>query len=195
MMTKKGFALATGLLALVGFSASAVVGWNSHSQNRASNAAWAFEGTAPDLIRHAGQIFFGKTAASYPSREVVSSSRDHTMTFEVVEFDVISGLKGVEAGEKVFVERAAAIVEGDGKAVPIDVDGGPFTLGNAYLLFVDWQPEGPFVHQVNADARYEVDKKGVIIAPEPEEAVGRVFHGKTVEEAAAIIKGTLKAPK
>lgn len=190
MMTKKGFVLTTVAVAIVGLSVSTVVGWNSHERGKTSDAAWAFMArNADELTQFADAVVIGKTMSSIPTRAVPSESGDHQMSFEAVEVEVIHSLKGSSPGSMLLVERAASIDE-NGRQAPIDVDGGQFQAGSVNLLFLKLQGDGPFYYQINEQSRYELYGR-TLLGLDEHDPVAASFHGKTLEEAVAVVNGAL----
>lgn len=189
MLTRAKFFGITAAIAVVGFSISSVIGFHAHERAKRSDAAWLeVFGSVREMVDKSDVIVVARAGQSTPSRTAYSDTGEDDLPFEAIEFSVHQGLKGIlNVGSKLVVERAGGM-HLDGTPAEIDADGGAFEEGKLYLLFLKWQPGGPFLYQINHQARYEIVGRDVIAA-EPDDDVAVNFHGKTLGDVVAMIKG------
>ncbi len=189
MITRKTFVGATLLLALAAFGVSMAMSWQMNANpQHLSAAAWKTTfSSAPEMIRGVDAVVLAQAVATKPSRVAASEDGSDSLPFEVTEFTVLRGLKGVAAGEAVAVERAGGSDE-KGSPVYLDADGGDFEVGRTYLLFLNRQEEGPYYYQVNPAGRYSVEAGRLKAAVEPSGDVESSFHGRTTREALRLVR-------
>lgn len=190
MITRKSFVTLTLAIAALGLAASAALAWHLHATearpSKLSHAAWKVEFGAPsELPRGVDLVLVGTALSTREGRVAFSENGEDSLPFEEVTFDVVRGLKGIESGETVVVERAGGI-DYEGHHVILDSDGGPFEIGLTYLLFLKKQEEGPFYYQVNDQGRYKIEGNR-LIAVAHEDPVAGFFHGKSLGEAIGLI--------
>lgn len=188
MLTRNKFLTLTLVVALCGLSASALLGWSHHNpERRFSSAAWKEKYKSVDeLVSRVDAIALARAVGVQPGRTAYSDNGEDALPFEVVQFEVVNGLKGVNDGEQVSVERAGG-TDPSGHTVNVDIDGGEFEVGNTYLLFLKPQEDGQYYYQVNDQGRYQAAGRR-LLAVDPREEVSAVFHGKLVQEGVDLVK-------
>lgn len=184
MLSRKVFWSVTIALAVVGVASGALLGNTVFNQpTHTSHAAWKEVFESPShLAQRVDAVVLAKAVGVEPGRIVYSSNREDALPFEVVQFEVVRGIKGAAVGERVSVERAAG---------NITIDGGAYEIGATYLLFLKQQEEGPYFYQVNHQGRYLVDK-GRLYAAAPEDSVASFFEGRPVAEGLGLVRGYLR---
>jgi hypothetical protein len=184
MFSRKVFWLVTVVLAVVSAASGVLLGNSAFNQPvDSSQAAWKEVFDSPSrLTRGVDAVVLAKAVSVEPGRIAYSSNREDSVPFEVVQFEVIRGLKGANLGERVSVERAAG---------NITIDGGAYEMGATYLLFLKQQEEGPYFYQVNHQGRYLVDQ-GRLYAAAPEDSVASFFEGRPVAEGLGLVRGYLR---
>ena len=194
MITKRKFWTVASLLALVGFAGSSAVAWRFTSPGaQRCDAAWAFEAANPQLlVAHADAIVVAQAVATYPGRIATSEGGEDALPFEVVEFRVDRALKGAFPTGLVLVERAGGVEPLSGIHHVIDIDGGEFTTGHTYLLFLNEQPgDTGYYYQVNDQGRYELAGNKLRALEPDEDPVQKLFDRRTVAEASALVRRIL----
>lgn len=193
MITRRSFVLASVALAVAAFTASSLVGWHLHSsQPQRSAAAWVHSFSTPAQMVAATDVVALVQAGDTRLSRIADSDADSrgatsdSLPFEVSELTVVRALKGTVAGSTLPVERAGGTTE-SGEAVYLDHDGGAFEPGHTYLVFLKQQEDGPFYYQINDQGRYVLDAGRLRAAVDPGAPVARFFHGRTVDEVAAMI--------
>lgn len=185
MVSRKVFLLVTIALAVLGVASGALLGnavFNQPTQTSYA-AAWKEVFDSPSrLAQGVDAVVLAKAVGVEPGRVAYSSDRQDALPFEVVQFEVVRGIKGTAVGERVSVERAAG---------NITIDGGAYEIGATYLLFLKQQEEGPYFYQVNHQGRYLVEK-GRLYAAAPEDAVASFFEGRPVAEGLGLVRGYLR---
>lgn len=179
-------------VALLSFSGSALVTFKAQQfkaqHRRPSSASWVEIFKAPrDMARAVDAIAVARAVDVEPGRLVYSPNGKVAVPFEVVTFEVVTPLKGVEPGESLSVERVAS-----GSAGVFDADGGPYEKGSLYLLFLREQKNGPYFYLVNDEGRYEV-VKGRLRRTATQGDVAAFFHGRHLADAATWVEQSLKA--
>jgi hypothetical protein len=189
MLTRKKVLAITFAMALGTLLASAAIGWKLHDQNQQhSLAAWKDTYRVPeDLAKGVDVIAVAEAGSATQSRVAYSANGEDALPFEVTEFNVIRGLKGIKDSEQILVERAGGVDPQAGVEVFIDADGGDFQSGGKYVLFLKHQETGPYYYQVNDQGRYQVVRDR-LRAVDPNETVSAHLHGKTTDEAIRLIK-------
>lgn len=189
-MTRKSFWTYTLIIALCGLSVSAAFGWRQHQQPRhepLTAASWKehFK-DAKALVKSADAVVLARVDSVAPGRVAYSSNGDDSLSFEVVNFTVVRGLKGEKDGAPVSIERVSS--NQDGTVAYFNFDGGSFQMGGTYLLFLKKQEDGgPYYYQVNDQGRFH-EEGGHLRAVEPDDAVTALFHGRTVAEGISLVK-------
>jgi hypothetical protein len=188
MITRKTFLVTTFAIALGVLAVSATIGWDFHHQDsRSSSAAWKVNYQGPnELVNDVDVIALAQAVAATPSRVAYSDTGEDALPFQAIEFTVVQGIKGVEDGGQLVVERAGGIYP-DGAKVNIDADGGDFVEGGTYLLFLKRQEDGPFYYQVNDQGRFQV-VEGHLKAVDDDDPVAEHFQDKTPTEAVRLVR-------
>ncbi|MCA1565999.1 MAG: hypothetical protein LC803_10255 [Acidobacteria bacterium] len=193
-MTRKSFWTYTLIIALCGLSVSAVFGWRHHQQPRNepyTAASWKehFK-DAKALVKSADAVVLARVESIAPGRTAYSSNGDDSLSFEVVNFTVVDGLKGAKDGSSIAIERVSS--NQDGTVAYFNFDGGSFEAGGTYLLFLKKQEDGgPYYYQINDQGRFH-EEGGHLRAVAPEDDVAALFNGRTVAEGVAIVKQNSK---
>lgn len=190
MINRRTFATMTLAAAALGFLGAAYVGWELHAGAASpavfSQAAWRVKFEAPSELARGVDVVILATAVSIrPGRVAFSDNGEDSLPFEEVSFEVARGMKGLKTGGTVIVERAGG-VDYEGHNVILDADGGPFEIGETYLLFLNRQEDGPFYYQVNDQGRYRIGAERLVAISEDDPVAG-FFHGKKLTEATGLI--------
>lgn len=190
MSSHKRFRIALLAVIAVGLLAGATVADRViHRPVQYAQAAWAEHFQSPvGLARGVDTIVLAQALNVAPSRVATSDKGEGPLPFETVEFEVLRGLKGAAAGDRLMVERAGGTLKGH--AVEITADGGDFVPGEVYMLFLKKQPDGAYFYQVNAQGRYHLEGNH-FIAVDPDDAVATRLHGTTMEEGLARVEASL----
>jgi hypothetical protein len=192
MISRKLFWSVTSLVTIAGLGLGVLAADGFiHRTETATEAAWKEVYEAPSrLVGGVDAIVLAKAVAVEPGRVAYSDNGEDMLPFEVVEFQVVRGLKGAAGEDRVFVERAGGITP-EGPALYVDADGGPFEKGATYLLFLKRQEDGPYYYQVNNQGRFLVDDDRLWAADE-RDPVARFFEGQTVAEGIGFIQSELR---
>jgi hypothetical protein len=196
MLTRRLVVNVTLAVVLLGLAGSSIVGWRLHSgpgdPPRRFHAAWKHTFESPsDLARGVDAIVVARTVQTRPGRIATSDNGEDVLPFEEVTFEIQRALKGARDGESLTVERVGGL-DREGQVVLLDGDGGPFELGETYLLFLMRQEEGPHFYQVNDQGRFGV-RSDHLEAANDEGSVTGFFHGRGTEESLRLIAGYLRA--
>jgi hypothetical protein len=205
-MKRRNVLVLTILVALCGFSVSAMFGVKQHQDQKAqmpsqgkSTAFWKEVYRNPEqLVRGVDLIVLGQAIDKQPGRTAYSANGEDALPFEVVAFRVLNSIKGKNGDGVVYVERAGG-VDPEGNQVILSADGGDFELGNSYLLFLKRQEDGPYYYQVNDQGRYQLEG-GRLKAVDKDDEVSSNFHDRSLEEGIRIVnenkdKGTGPKPR
>lgn len=194
MIKRRTFLTLTLLIASTALVASTYVGWQAHGNrptaSRIVQAAWKH--TFESVSRMAGgvdAIVLAEAVQVRPGRIAYSDNGEDALPFEEVVFRVARGLKGAQPGSELVVERAGGR-DLDDHVILLDADGGPFTLGRTYLLFLMRQEDGPNFYQVNDQARFDVED-GRLRAASPDGPVASFLHGRNLAEALGVVEDSL----
>lgn len=190
MNSRKSFRFALLAVIAVGLVAGATVADRIiHRPVQYAEAAWANVYQSPvGLARGVDSIVLAQVLNVAPSRVATSDKGEGPLPFEVVELEVLHGLKGAATGDRLFVERAGGTLKG--QAVEITADGGELAPGEVYMLFLKRQADGPYYYQVNAQGRYHLEGNH-FIAVDPDDPVATRIHGATMAEGLARVQDSL----
>lgn len=144
-------------------------------------------GSPQGLARGVDAVVLATAAEALPGRTATSENGEDSLSFELVEFEVVRGLKGVKAGERITLERAAETESGHF----LDMDGGPFEIGQTYLLFLQRQEDGGYFYQVNHQGRFRVANDRLLSA-DPEDPVAARFHRRPVTQGLELVRASLQ---
>ena len=144
-------------------------------------------GTPRQLVRGVDAIAVATAVDVRPGRTATSDNGEDVLHFELVDLDVIRGVKGVETTERITVERTAASEGGH----LIDADGGAFEMGQSYLIFLQQQADGPYFYQVNDQGRYRITANGRLDPAAPGGKVAVHFQDRTLEEGLELVRAGL----
>ncbi len=192
-MTRRTFWTYTLIIALCGLSVSAAFGWRHHQQPREdrTSAHWKehFQGIG-QMVAASDAVALVRADSVAPGRVAYSSNNEDSLSFEVVNFTVVRGMKGERTGSSVSVERVSS-TQGDTVAY-FNFDGGDFEVGGTYLLFLKKQEDGgPYYYQINDQGRFH-EEGGHLRAVTPDDEVTSLFNGRTVAEGVALVKQNSK---
>jgi hypothetical protein len=151
-------------------------------------ASWKETFNSPQgLSRGVDAVVLAAAAQAVPGRIATSENGEDSLSFELVELDVVTGLKGVKTGERITLERAAETESG----FFLDADGGPFEIGQTYLLFLQRQEDGTYFYQVNNQGRFRVANDR-LFAADPEDPVAARFHRRPVTQGLEMVRASLQ---
>lgn len=146
-----------------------------------AKARWAEVYRTPGgLVSGADLIVLARHVASQPGRV----AGDVPFTYN--GFEIQRVLKGVHDERELVVEQTGGLRK-DGLILGID-DGGPFVSGRSYLLFLKAQGANGVYYQINHQARYELDRDGMLKGVDPTDAVVARFNGRPLDEASAVVE-------
>lgn len=185
MKLRKNFRFATLAVVALGLVAGATVADRMiHEPVQYAEAAWAqiFK-TPAALARSVDIVVLAQAVDVAPGRVAVSDKGEGPLPFQLVDFEVIHAMKGAAAGDRLTVERAG------GAGVTITADGGEFTPGETYLLFLK-QQDGQYFYQVSHQGRYHLQGDH-LLAVAPDDPVAARFHGTTLGEGVARVESLL----
>lgn len=159
-----------------------------YQQVHKTAASWKEIYNSPQgLSRGVDAVVLATVAEVVPGRTATSENGEDSLSFELVELDVVKGIKGVKAGERITLERAAETESG----FFLDMDGGPFEIGQTYLLFLQRQEDGAYFYQVNHQGRFRV-ANGRLFAADPEDPVAARFHRRPVAQGLEMVRAGLR---
>jgi len=190
MVSRKLFWIGTLAVAVVGLLTGALLAAHpSQPTGPRAKAAWKMIYPAPGpMVRDVDAIVLARAVDIKPGRTAESDNGEDSLRFELASFDVIRGLKGVETGERITLERAAE----SGDSVFLDHDGGSFEAGQRYLLFLKHQEDGgPYFYQVNDQGRFRVANDR-LVAVQPGDRVAAQFHQRPVAEGLRLVRANLR---
>lgn len=188
-MSRKTFWTAAAALALGGLTAGTWIGFAvmGPDEDPYLAAVWAetFE-TPRQMDDSVDAVVVARPVAVHPGRVAVSENGEDELPFELVELEILRPVKGVAArGETLLLERARFEHEG-APTIVLDGDGGPFEIGERYLLFLKRQPDSMYYYQVNPQGRFRLSQ-GRLQTAVPEDPVASSLAGKTLVEALALL--------
>ena len=191
MKSRKSFWFATLVVVALGLAVGAAVADRIiHRPVESAEASWKEIFESPSgLARSVDVIAVAQALDAAPGRVALSDKGEGPLPFQLVEFEVLHGVKGAAPGDRLTVERAGGVSPG-GRKVVVTADGGEFVPGQAYLLFLKQQSDGPYLYQVNDQGRYHV-KGNHLIAVSPDDPVATRFHGATLAEGLARVEAAL----
>jgi hypothetical protein len=160
-----------------------------HRPLHSTKAAWKEVYKAPrQLVRGVQAIALATAVDVQPGRIATSENGEDVLRFELVSFQVVRGLKGVKAGQRITLERAA---ESNG-GIFLDHDGGSFESGQTYLLFLKRKEDGsPYFYQVNDQGRFRIANDR-LVAVRPDDEVAAHFHERTLQEGLRLVRENLR---
>lgn len=188
MKSRKSFWFATLTVVALGLVAGATVADRIiHAPVQYAEASWAQKFDSPaGLAQATDAIVLAQALDVAPGRVALSDKGEGPLPFQLVRFEVLEGLKGAAAGDLLTVERAGS------HAVTITADGGEFTPGQVYLLFLKQQADGEYFYQVNDQGRFQL-KGNHFLAVSPDDPVATRFHGATLGEGLSRVQAALGA--
>lgn len=154
-----------------------------------SKAFWAYRtNDAGQMARDVDAVVVVRFSGATPGRTVSSASGESTLQFELVELVVEAAVKGARRGDSLTVER----VSSDGAVqVTFDQDGGPYRVGERYLLFLRKQPGSGFYYLVNDEGRYSIAADDRL-RPVAEGRVADQLAGTSLAEARSFLGRALR---
>lgn len=151
------------------------------SESVQAKVQWAEVYRTPGgLVAGADLIVLARHVASQPGRVVGD------VPFTYNGFEIQETLKGVHDGRDLVVEQTGGLTKG-GLILSID-DGGPYVPGRSYLLFLKAQGANGVYYQINHQARYEIDRAGILKGVDPTDGVVARFNGRSLDEATGVVE-------
>lgn len=193
MPSKKTFWITTLAFVTLGLLAGVTVAdLMIHQSVESAEAMWKQNFDTPRaLARSVDAVVLAQALDSRPGRVATSDKGEGPLPFQLVDFEVVHGLRGADVGERITVERAGG-VDPTGSRVAISADGGEFAHGEVYLLFLKKQDGTPFYYQVNHQGRYHLNGDH-FLAAFPDDRVATQLHGVTLEQGLARVEASLGA--
>jgi hypothetical protein len=141
-----------------------------------------------ELVADVDAIVLARMERSRPGRSALGDEGRVRVYYKLNDFTVERAVKGdIRPGARITIEQTAEI-DGRGRRVGIDADGGDYSRGSRYLLFLKKQPDTSYYYVVSYQGRYEV-RSGVIDSSHyaqhvhAHDAVLRAFHRQPLERA------------
>lgn len=190
MLSRKQLRIGTLAVVVVGLATGTLLAGRFQSQEKHRTAAFWKEvyKTPRELVHGVDAVVLATAVDIRPGRIATSENREDALRFELIDFDVVRGLKGVKDGERITLERAAESESG----VFLDVDGGAFELDQSYLLFLKWKEDGdPAFYQVNHQGRFRVANNR-LMAADPEDPVAAQLQYRPVEKGLEMVRASLR---
>jgi hypothetical protein len=194
-MRRSTFLLAAIGVLTLGLAASWSIGGvlGSRTEQQRFNAAWKYRAVSVDqMARDVHAVAVARFKGARPGRVAYSSNHESSVSFELNQFVVERGIKGVPTGTKLVLERASALQDGRAPVFP-DHDGGPFEVGGRYLLFLNKQSDANVYYQVNDEARYGVGSDDRL-RTSARGKVAATLSGRSVSEASSLLKQAIAVP-
>jgi hypothetical protein len=177
MRSSKLFWVVSLVLAVAGFTGGSLVSHETSAE--AGKAVWKeVYGSPAEMAARVDAIVLAQVTSVRPGRVVWSENGEDALPFQIVELEVLQGIKGTAKAERIAVERVGG-TSPDGRAIDLSYDGGAFEHGATYLLFLKKQEDGPYYYQVNHQGRYLVAEDR-LWAADPEDSVAKAFEGAPV---------------
>jgi hypothetical protein len=192
MPSRKTFWILTPAVAVLGLASGAVIADRViHEPHVKTQAAWVEIYRSPSqMSRRVDVVVVAKAVGVEPGRVAYSDNGEDALPYQVFEFEPVNSVKGLRGDRNLFVERAGGDSP-DGSNVYLDADGGPFEIGQTYLLFLKRQPDGPYFYQVNNQGRYRVANDR-LQAVEKGDAVTDTLDGRTLREGLGMVRAALR---
>lgn len=182
-------------LAVVALGVATSIGalqlFHQHDEKR-FHTAWKDTFQAPgQMIRSVDAVVVARHTGTSPGRVAFSDNPEDAVPFELNHFVIEQGMKGLAHGTTLTVERVGG--DANGETVFLDADGGPYTPGQQYVLFVNKQPESSFYYVVNDEGRFNVE--GGRLASASEGGVAGAMRGMGLRELAGLVTAELNRGK
>jgi hypothetical protein len=177
MRSSKLFWAMSLVLAFAGFTGGSLI---SHETSTvAGKAVWKEVYASPaEMAARVDAIVLARVTGTRQGRVVWSENGEDALPFQIVELEVLQGIKGTAKAERISLERVGGTAP-DGRALDLSYDGGAFEHGATYLLFLKKQEDGPYFYQVNHQGRY-LAAGDRLWAAAPEDSVAKAFEGAPV---------------
>ena len=190
MHSRKLFWVVSLALAAAGFAGGSLVSHETATET--GKAVWKEVYASPaEMARRVDAVVLARVTGTRPGRVVWSENGEDALPFQVVELEVVEGLRGAAKAERIFLERAGGTAP-DGRAVDLSYDGGAFEHGATYLLFLKKQEDGPYFYQVNLQGRYLVTG-GRLWASDPDDPIAKAFEGVPVARGIGRVREDLRS--
>jgi hypothetical protein len=160
----------------------------------ATRASWkdVFESPAA-LAQGVDAVVLVTAEGTEPGRTAVGDLGTSPVSFVLNHFRVDEAFKGdVTLGSMITVEQTAE-VHADGSRVGIDSDGGPYTAGRQYLLYLQKQPGTDYWYVVSYQGRYNVEA-GRLVGVHAHDAVVQAIQFQPSAEVASLVRNQLSSP-
>lgn len=165
------------VLAVAGFTGGSLI--SHETATAAGQAVWKEVYASPaEMAARVDAIALARVTGTRQGRVVWSENGEDALPFQIVELEVLQGIKGTAKAERISLERVGGTAP-DGRALDLSYDGGAFEPGATYLLFLKKQEDGPHFYQVNHQGRYLVAGDR-LWAADPEDSVTKAFEGAPV---------------
>ncbi|HEX6903861.1 MAG TPA: hypothetical protein VF789_29390 [Thermoanaerobaculia bacterium] len=177
MRSSKLFWVVSLVLAIAGFTGGSLI--SHETSTEAGKAVWKEVYASPaEMAARVDAIVLARVTGTRQGRVVWSENGEDALPFQIVELEVLQGIKGAAKAERISLERVGGTAP-DGRALDLSYDGGAFEPGATYLLFLKRQEDGPHFYQVNHQGRYLVAGDR-LWAADPEDSVAKAFEGAPV---------------
>ncbi len=187
MRSNKIFWAMSLVLAVAGFTGGSLISHETSTME--GKAVWKeVYGSPAEMAARVDAVVLARVAGTQPGRVVWSEGGEDALPFQLVELDVLQGIKGAAKAERILLERVGGTAP-DGRAVDLSYDGGAFEYGATYLLFLKKQEDGPYFYQVNHQGRYLVAGDR-LWAADPEDSVAKAFEGAPVSRVVGELRST-----
>lgn len=195
MQSKKSLWLTTAVVVALGLATGVTVADRMiHKPVQFTEAAWKEVFRTPAaLARSTDVVVLAQALEVAPGREALSDRGEGPLPFQLVDFEVVEGLRGAAVGDRITVERAGG-VDSHGRKVSMTADGGEFEPGQVYLLFLERQGDTGFYYQINHQGRYLL-KGDHFLAAAPDDPVATQLHGVSLAEGLQRVHAALGAER
>lgn len=144
--------------------------------------------TPGPMVRDVDAVVLARHVGSSAGRVAFSDNPEDAVPFELNHFVVEHGMKGVNSGAGITVERVGGVANGE--SIVLDADGGSYVAGEQYVLFLKKQPESDFYYVVNDQARFSVDRENRLV-PVSDGPVATALRGISVREVGARVRSEM----
>lgn len=162
---------------------------DQNASARRFHTAWKDTYAAPGaMVRGVDAIVLARFVGTSPGRVAFSDNPEDAVPFELNHFVVEQGMKGVKSGAAITIERVGGVANGE--SIILDADGGAYTAGEQYVLFLKKQPESTFYYVVNDQARFDVDRFQQLV-PVSDGAVANALRGTSVRDLGGRVRAEM----
>jgi hypothetical protein len=160
----------------------------SSSTEPVTRAAWKdIYQTPKQLIRGVDAVALVRHVSAEPGRVAVGDSDEDTLQFILNHFTVVDAVKGdLTVGSDIVVEQTGEMTT-EGVLTGIDSDGGDYTPGSEYLVFLKKQPGTGYWYVVSFQGRYNVIG-GMLYGVHVHDPVSEAIQNQRVDAAMDVIE-------